>query len=76
MLALATLLNFYSLLLLVWWLQGTLRSCPRAKVESPVVAIEQVHFFLNYYISMTFCNFWPLNIFKPPKQCCRLSGNK
>jgi len=46
MLALATLLNFYSLLLLVWWLQGTLRSCPRAKVDSPVVAIEQVHFFL------------------------------
>jgi hypothetical protein len=32
-----------------WYLQGTLRNCPKAKVESSVVATEQVHFFNNYY---------------------------
>jgi hypothetical protein len=37
---------FSYLFFYVGFMQGTLRSCSKAKVEAPMLPIEQVHFFI------------------------------
>ena len=73
--ALATLLHFYSYYFMFGGCRVPWEVAPGQKSNLLWLQLSRFTFFLNYYISMTFCNFWPLNIFKPPKQCCRLSGS-